>query len=198
MSRFLHPQYAGLEAYTPGSSPGPAIHQTQHQRVPLPPRPGGAGGPDGAGPGRPAAVLRPGGHRPAGQAGRRLYGVEAGAGFPLQRVGRYFKLRFHGLRGRRGGVPRPDLQLYPVFANLHGVAYETVPSGRTPPPLDVAGMQGRGNSPSSPTPTPPPGSPCPWTRWRPSWLPTPTMWWWWTRPTWTSGADSAVPPASEV
>ncbi len=78
------------------------------------------------------------------------------AGLPLQRVGRYFKLRFHGLRGRRGGVPRPDLQLYPVFANLHGVAYETVPL-REDFTLDVAGMQGKGKLTVFPNPNAPTG-----------------------------------------
>ena len=39
MSRFLHPQYAGLEAYTPGEQPGTGSTSNSTPTSPLPPAP---------------------------------------------------------------------------------------------------------------------------------------------------------------
>ena len=59
--------------------------------------------------------------------------------------------------GADGAVfPALTYSFYPVFANLHGVAYETVPL-REDFTLDVAGMQGKGKLTVFPNPNAPTG-----------------------------------------
>lgn len=186
MSRFLHTRYAGLETYTPGEQPrDQAVHQTQHQRVPLSPLPGGSGGP---GPGE-VADLRlysdPEGTRAAGEAGGAVQ-RDAGPGLSVQWVGRHFELRVHGLWGERRGISFPDVQFLPrVLPTSIRCPMRRSPSGRTFPWM-WRGCRERESSRCWPTPTPPRVCAAPGSGGGPWWPPIPAMWWWWMRPMWTS------------
>ncbi len=154
MSRFLHTRYAGLETYTPESSPGTSSTSNSTPTSPLSPLPGGSGGPGPGGGGGPAALLRPRGDWVAGEAGGAVR-RDAGPGLSVQWVGRHFELRVHGLWEKGAVFPSLTYSFYPVFANLHQVPYETVPPPGGLFPWMWRGCRERESSRCWPTPTRP-------------------------------------------
>lgn len=156
MSRFLHPQYAGLEAYTPGEQPRDRQYiKLNTNESPYPPAP---------------AVLAALTEQdladlrlysdPEGTALRaklaELYGVEAGQVFLSNGSDDILNFAFMAFGADGAVFPALTYSFYPVFANLHGVAYETVPL-REDFTLDVAGMQGKGKLTVFPNPNAPTG-----------------------------------------
>ena len=156
MSRFLHPQYAGLEAYTPGEQPRDRQYiKLNTNESPYPPAP---------------AVLAALTEQdladlrlysdPEGTALRaklaELYGVEPGQVFLSNGSDDILNFTFMAFGADGAVFPALTYSFYPVFANLHGVAYETVPL-REDFTLDVAGMQGKGKLTVFPNPNAPTG-----------------------------------------
>ena len=156
MSRFLHPQYAGLEAYTPGEQPRDQQYiKLNTNESPYPPAP---------------AVLAALTEQdladlrlysdPEGTALRAklagLYGVEAAQVFLSNGSDDILNFAFMAFGADGAVFPALTYSFYPVFANLHGVAYETVPL-REDFTLDVAGMQGKGKLTVFPNPNAPTG-----------------------------------------
>ena len=156
MSRFLHPQYAGLEAYTPGEQPRDRQYiKLNTNESPYPPSP---------------AVLAALTEQdladlrlysdPEGTALRaklaELYGVEAGQVFLSNGSDDILNFAFMAFGADGAVFPALTYSFYPVFANLHGVAYETVPL-REDFTLDVAEMQGKGKLTVFPNPNAPTG-----------------------------------------
>ena len=156
MSRFLHPRYAGLEAYTPGEQPRDRQYiKLNTNESPYPPAP---------------AVLAALTEQdladlrlysdPEGTALRaklaELYGVEAGQVFLSNGSDDILNFAFMAFGADGAVFPALTYSFYPVFANLHGVAYETVPL-REDFTLDVAGMQGKGKLTVFPNPNAPTG-----------------------------------------
>lgn len=186
MSRFLHTRYAGLETYTPGEQPrDQAVHQTQHQRVPLSPLPGGSGGPGPGGGGGPAALLRPRGGPGFREKLAGLYGVTPGQVFLSNGSDDILNFAFMAF-GEKGAVfPSLTYSFYPVFANLHQVPYETVPL-REDFSVDVAGLSGKGKLTVLANPNAPTGLALPLDQVEALVASNPAMWWWWMRPMWTS------------
>ena len=155
MSRFLSPKYAGLEAYTPGEQPRDKQYiKLNTNESPYPPSPQVLDAltrkdvedlrlysdPEGT-------FLR--------EKLAKLYGVEPGNVFLSN--GSDDILNFAFMAFANDGVIFPGLtySFYPVFADLHGVAYETVPLNEDFS-VDVDGMKGTGKftvlaNPNAPT-----------------------------------------------
>ena len=110
MSRFLHPQYAGLEAYTPGEQPRDRQYiKLNTNESPVPPRPRPAGWRPWTG--DEARSLAHCGCTPTRRAPPCGPNWQNSTGWSRGRsssptVGRYFKLHFHGL-GADGAVFPP-------------------------------------------------------------------------------------------
>ena len=156
MSRFLHPRYAGLEAYTPGEQPRDRQYiKLNTNESPYPPSPAVLAAlteqdladlrlysdPEGA-------VLR-------AKLGK-LYGVDPGQVFLSNGSDDILNFAFMAFGADGAVFPALTYSFYPVFAGLHGVAYETVPL-REDFTIDAAGMQGWGKLTVFPNPNAPTG-----------------------------------------
>ena len=155
MSRFLHSRFSGLEAYTPGEQPRDRQYiKLNTNESPYPPSP---------------EVLRALTEQDV--ADLRLYSDPEGTALRGKLAGLYGCgpenvflsngsddiLNFAFLAFSQDGAVFPSLtySFYPVFCNLHGVAYETVDLNDDFT-VDVEGMKGRGKltvlaNPNAPT-----------------------------------------------
>lgn len=155
MSRFLNAKYAGLTAYTPGEQPRDRQYiKLNTNESPYPPAPAvlaalGAedvadlrlySDPEGT-------VLR---EKLAG-----LYGVKPGQVFLSNGSDDILNFAFMAFGADGAVFPSLTYSFYPVFANLHQVAYETVPL-KEDFSVDAAALAGRGKltvlaNPNAPT-----------------------------------------------
>ena len=155
MSRFLSPKYAKLEAYTPGEQPRDKQYiKLNTNESPYPPSPQVLDAltrkdvedlrlysdPEGT-------FLR--------EKLAKLYGVEPGNVFLSNGSDEILNFAFMAFANDGAIFPGPTYSLYPVFADLHGVAYETVPLNEDFS-VDVDGMKGTGKftvlaNPNAPT-----------------------------------------------
>ncbi len=155
MSRFLNAKYAGLTAYTPGEQPRDRQYiKLNTNESPYPPAPAvlaalGAedvadlrlySDPEGT-------VLR---EKLAG-----LYGVKPGQVFLSNGSDDILNFAFMAFGADGAVFPSLTYSFYPVFADLHQVAYETVPL-KEDFSVDAAALAGRGKltvlaNPNAPT-----------------------------------------------
>lgn len=155
MSRFLNAKYAGLTAYTPGEQPRDRQYiKLNTNESPYPPAPAvlaalGAedvadlrlySDPEGT-------VLR---EKLAG-----LYGVKPGQVFLSNGSDDILNFAFMAFGADGAVFPSLTYSFYPVFADLHQVAYETVPL-QEDFSVDAAALAGRGKltvlaNPNAPT-----------------------------------------------
>lgn len=155
MSRFLNAKYAGLTAYTPGEQPRDRQYiKLNTNESPYPPAPAvlaalGAedvadlrlySDPEGT-------VLR---EKLAG-----LYGVKPGQVFLSNGSDDILNFAFVAFGADGAVFPSLTYSFYPVFADLHQVAYETVPL-KEDFSVDAAALAGRGKltvlaNPNAPT-----------------------------------------------
>ena len=126
-----------------------------------------------------------------------LYGVEAGQVFLSNGSDDILNFAFMAFGADGAVFPALTYSFYPVFANLHGVAYETVPL-REDFTLDVAGMQGKGKLTVFPNPNAPTGIALPLDQVEAIVAANPDHVVVVDEAYVDFGADSAVPPAPEV
>lgn len=155
MSRFLNHKYAGLTAYTPGEQPRDRQYiKLNTNESPYPPSPAVLSALEEAD----VAALRLYSD-PEGTSLREklagLYGVEAGQVFLSNGSDDILNFAFMAFGSDGAVFPSLTYSFYPVFANLHGVPYETVPL-RDDFSVDAAILAGQGKltvlaNPNAPT-----------------------------------------------
>lgn len=141
MSRFMNPQYAALEAYTPGEQPQDQRYiKLNTNESPYPPPP------------QVLEVLKnPADLRlypdPEGNALKDklawYYGCKRENIFLSNGSDDILNFAFMAFGAKGAVFPRPTYSFYPVFAALHGVSYREVPL-RDDFSLDVEGLCGTG------------------------------------------------------
>ena len=155
MSRFLHAKYAGLEAYTPGEQPRDRTYiKLNTNESPYPPSPQVLD----ALTRQEVADLRLYSDPEGGRLRKKLaelYGLESDQVFLSNGSDDILNFAFMAF-GQDGAVfPGLTYSFYPVFANLHGVLYDTVPLNEDLS-VDVDGLCGAGRltvvaNPNAPT-----------------------------------------------
>lgn len=155
MSRFLDEKYAPLEAYTPGEQPRDKQYiKLNTNESPYPPSPAVLA----ALTEQDVADLRlyadPEGIRLREKLAK-LYGCQPGNVFLSNGSDDILNFAFMAFGGKGAVFPALTYSFYPVFAHLHGVAYETVPLNQDFS-LNVDGLKGTGKltvfaNPNAPT-----------------------------------------------